>query len=81
MNPHDLPSRPAPPEAPFAAPWQARAFALTVAAHDSGLFTWTEWSAELGRALEGSAQDGSDYYDRWLLALEALMARKAERTT
>ena len=77
MSPHELPPPSAPPDAPFAAPWQARAFALTVAAHEAGLFTWPEWSAELGRALEGSAIDGADYYDRWLLALEALMARKA----
>ncbi|RUW45405.1 nitrile hydratase accessory protein, partial [Mesorhizobium sp. M1A.F.Ca.ET.072.01.1.1] len=27
----------------FAEPWQAEAFAITVALHDSGLFSWSEW--------------------------------------
>jgi hypothetical protein len=48
---------------------------LTVAAHEAGLFDWPEWSAALGRALEGAAPDGSDYYERWLLALEACLRR------
>lgn len=67
-----------PPENPFAAPWQAQAFAMTVALHQAGLFTWSEWAATLGRMLQGAAADGSDYYDRWLLALEALLAEKGQ---
>ncbi len=65
------------PDAPFDAPWQARAFALTVAAHEAGLFDWPEWSAALGGALEGAAPDGSDCYERWLVALEGLVAARA----
>ena len=68
---------PARPDAPFEAPWQARAFALTLAAHEAGLFTWPQWSAALGRALERAAPDGSDYYDRWLEALETVLAAEA----
>ena len=68
---------PARPDAPFEAPWQARAFALTLAAHEAGLFTWPQWSAALGRALDGAAPDGSDYYDRWLEALETVLAAEA----
>jgi nitrile hydratase accessory protein len=85
LSPPELPQTPPPPEAAFAAPWQARAFALTLAAHEAGLFTWPEWSAALGRALEGAAPDGSDYYLRWLVALEGLLEaprpRNAERLT
>lgn len=80
MNPSekiDLPPLPPQPDAPFDAPWQARA--LAVAAHAAGLFEWPEWSAELGRALEGAAPDGSDYHERWLLALERLLADSPPR--
>jgi nitrile hydratase accessory protein len=62
----------------FAAPWQAQAFAIVVALHERGLFTWSEWaealSAELGRP--DAAADGSDYYDHWLEALETLLSAK-----
>ena len=62
----------------FAEPWQAQAFALTLALHERGLFSWNEWaealSAEVKKA--DAANDGSDYYQRWLAALEALLASK-----
>ena len=62
----------------FAEPWQAQAFALAVALHERGLFTWSEWAAELSTqvAKPGAAQDGSDYYQHWLAAIEALLAAK-----
>jgi Nitrile hydratase beta subunit, N-terminal len=28
----------------FEAPWQANAFAMTLALHQRGVFTWTEWA-------------------------------------
>ena len=31
----------------FAEPWQAEAFAMTVALHERGLFSWGEWAAAL----------------------------------
>ncbi|MGY6634284.1 MAG: nitrile hydratase accessory protein [Alkalilacustris sp.] len=62
------------PERPFAEPWQAQAFALTVALHAQGQFTWPQWAAALSHAMEGAAQDGSEYHDRWLVALERLLA-------
>ncbi|MGX9182447.1 nitrile hydratase accessory protein, partial [Mesorhizobium sp. BHbdii] len=41
----DLPAR---LDAPvFAEPWQAEAFAMTVALHDKGLFSWSEWADAL----------------------------------
>ncbi len=57
----------------FAEPWQAEAFALTVALHDKGLFSWGEWAQTLSAEVKapGAAQDGSDYYDRWLRALKS----------
>lgn len=67
------------PDAPvFAEPWQAQAFALVVALHERGLFTWSEWAAALSKqvASPGAASDGSDYYQHWLAALEALLAAK-----
>lgn len=64
------------PERGFAAPWQAEAFALTVALHGAGVFAWSEWAAALGARLAGGAADGSDYYARWLEALEGLLAEK-----
>ncbi len=62
----------------FAAPWQAQAFALQVALIEVGVFTPQEWAQELGRQLRqpGICDDGSDYYERWLAALEALAIDK-----
>ncbi|MBY0610737.1 MAG: nitrile hydratase accessory protein [Beijerinckiaceae bacterium] len=68
---------------PFRAPWEAQAFALTVALHDKGLLTWAEWAEALGAEIKAaqardpaSCDDGSDYYLRWLAATETLIARK-----
>jgi nitrile hydratase accessory protein len=60
--------------APFAEPWQAQAFALTVELHAKGAFTWSEWSRTLGAQI--AAEDGADYYERWLAALETILAAK-----
>lgn len=62
----------------FAEPWQAEAFALTVALHDKGLFSWSEWAEALSSEVKkpGAAADGSDYYEHWLAALEKLLASK-----
>lgn len=82
---HDLaslPGLPADAEGPvFAEPWQAEAFALAVRLNESGCFTWTEWAASLAGVLKevaarGEADDGSRYYDHWLVALERLVTAK-----
>ena len=31
----------------FREPWEAQAFAMTLALYDRGLFTWSEWAAAL----------------------------------
>lgn len=62
----------------FAAPWQAEAFAIVVALHDKGLFTWDEWADALSAQLKrpDALEDASDYYHCWLDALESLIAAK-----
>jgi len=54
----------------FAAPWEARAFALAVALRDAGHLSWPVFSERLAvRLAEDAAQP---YYERWLVALEDL---------
>jgi nitrile hydratase accessory protein len=65
----------------FAEPWQAQAFALAVQLSKAGYFTWREWASELAVVLRDAASrelqdDGSHYYDHWLLALERLCLSK-----
>ena len=62
----------------FAEPWQAEAFAMTIALNERGLFSWAEWAAALSAEVKqpAAAMDGSDYYDCWLRALEKLLAAK-----
>jgi nitrile hydratase accessory protein len=74
---------PAPPldEPVFAEPWQAQAFALTVALHGRGLFTWREWAEALAAAIAaaqsgGDADRGDTYYLHWLAALERIVGDK-----
>jgi nitrile hydratase accessory protein len=68
-----------PTDAPvFAEPWQAEAFAMTLALHERGLFSWNEWAEALSAEVKKpeAAPDGSDYYGCWLRALEKLLAAK-----
>lgn len=65
----------------FREPWEAQAFALTLALHRGGLFQWSEWVAmlaeEIGRAqAAGDPDTGSTYYRHWLAALERMIAAK-----
>lgn len=77
-----LPDLPCDVEGPvFAEPWQAQAFAMAVALHKSGLFSWPEWaealSTEIKRAqADGDPDRGDTYYDHWLNALEKLIVAK-----
>ena len=78
----DVPGLPRDAEGPvFRAPWQAQAFAMAVALHAKGLFTWPEWAEGLADVIRTApAQAGEDandaYYRQWLQALEAMVARK-----
>ncbi|MEO1687900.1 MAG: nitrile hydratase accessory protein [Pseudomonadota bacterium] len=77
-----LPGLPRGPDGPvFTEPWQASVFAITLSLHRAGLFAWTEWAQALGARLAdaaaaGGPTDGSDYWLRWLDALEALAQAK-----
>ena len=69
----------------FNEPWEAQAFAMTLALHERGLFTWGEWAAALGAEIKraqsmGDPDTGETYYSHWLAALEKLVAEKGVAT-
>jgi len=66
----------------FAAPWQAEAFAMTLALCERGFFSWTEWAETLGEEIRNhpALDDGLHYYDLWLAALHRLLIRKGLAT-
>jgi nitrile hydratase accessory protein len=74
-----IPSIPREHDGPvFREPWEAKAFALAVALHEKGLFTWSEWAEALGREIAAAEpDDGSHYYEHWLAALERVVASKS----
>lgn len=82
MKPPLLPGMPQQCGEPvFAEPWQAQAFAMTLALHGRGLFSWPEWAEALSQQIAaaqtaGDADLGDTYYRHWLAALEALVAAK-----
>jgi nitrile hydratase accessory protein len=91
LNPADAVSRAAQSVAPiphsndgapvFGAPWEAQAFAMTLALQERGLFTWTEWASTLAAEIKraqaaGDPDDGSNYYQHWLSAIERLLVEK-----
>src|SRR5215467_1195362 len=77
-----VPGIPHGPEGPvFREPWEAQAFAMVVALHERGLFTWSEWTAVLGDEIKraqvkGDCDIGEIYYLHWLAALERIVAEK-----
>ena len=82
-----LPGIPRDPEGPvFHEPWEAQAFAMAVALHERGLFTWSEWTAVLGDQIKraqarGDPDTGETYYRHWLAALERIVAEKGVTDT
>jgi nitrile hydratase accessory protein len=65
----------------FREPWQAEAFAMTLALHQAKLFTWPEWASALAREIAAASADpdihpGDRYYFHWLAALETLVVEK-----
>jgi nitrile hydratase accessory protein len=78
----ELPSIPRDADGPvFREPWEAQAFAMTLALHERGVFTWSEWAAALSREIKraqgaGDPDTGETYYLHWLAALERLVAEK-----
>jgi nitrile hydratase accessory protein len=79
---NEVPSIPCDAEGPvFREPWEAQAFAMALALHARGLFTWPEWAATLGAEIKraqaaGDPDTGETYYRHWLNALERLVSEK-----
>jgi nitrile hydratase accessory protein len=77
-----VPSVPCDAEGPtFREPWEAQAFAMALALHERGVFTWPEWAATLGAEIKraqaaGDPDTGETYYRHWLAALERLVEEK-----
>jgi nitrile hydratase accessory protein len=75
----DLPGIPLDADSPvFNEPWEARAFAMALALHQRGVFTWPQWAEALSRQIEaaraaGDPDLGDTYYQHWLRALESLV--------
>ena len=69
----------------FRQPWEAQAFAMALALHGRGLFTWNEWAATLADEItraqaSGDPDTGETYYRHWLATLERLVAAKGVAT-
>ncbi len=65
----------------FREPWEAHAFAMALALHARGLFTWNEWADTLAGEIKraqaaGDPDSGETYYRHWLATLEQLVASK-----
>lgn len=65
----------------FKAPWEAEAFAMTLALYEKGVFTWPQWakvlSSEIDRAQANGDPDlGDTYYLHWLAALERIVVEQ-----
>jgi nitrile hydratase accessory protein len=66
----------------FREPWEAQAFALALALHERGVFSWSEWAAVLGDEIKkaqasGDPDTGETYYRHWLATLERIVAEKS----
>jgi nitrile hydratase accessory protein len=69
----------------FREPWEAQAFAMALALHERGVFTWKEWAAALADEIKhaqaaGDPGTGETYYLHWLNTLEKLVADKGVTT-
>jgi len=77
-----VPGLPRDAEGPvFREPWEAQAFAMALALHGRGLFTWNEWADTLADEIKraqanGDPDSGATYYRHWLATLERLIAAK-----
>ena len=62
----------------FAAPWEAKAFALVIQLHQEGRFEWQEWVDALSGeiAADSSRHPHTPYYELWLAAAEKLTSGK-----
>jgi nitrile hydratase accessory protein len=81
-----VPGVPCDAEGPvFREPWEAQAFAMALALHERGVFTWNEWAAALASEIKraqaaGDPDTGETYYRHWMATLERLIAEKGVTT-
>lgn len=64
----------------FDEPWQIRAFALAVGAHEAGEFEWPAFQSALIESIRswedqdaGTSESGWSYYEHWVRALEVVL--------
>ena len=82
-----VPDIPCDAEGPvFREPWEAQAFAMALALHERGVFTWPEWAAALASEIKraqaaGDPDTGETYYRHWLATLEGLVSAKGVATS
>jgi len=73
----ELPAIPRDKDGPvFQEPWEAQAFAMVVALHAKGLFTWDEWVETLAQTIQSAGDPNEAYYHHWLNALEQIVSAK-----
>lgn len=78
----DLPGRSG--DLAFDEPWELRAFALVVAAHEAGGYAWPEFQEALIASIrkwEDSADDAGtswSYYQHWVHALETVLGGRGK---
>ena len=65
----------------FRAPWEAQAFAMTLALCEQGAIIWSEWATTLAEEVRsaqgaGDPDTGETSYRHWLAALEKLVIAK-----
>jgi nitrile hydratase accessory protein len=83
---NSVPGIPCDAEGPvFREPWEAQAFAMALALHERGVFTWNEWAATLASEIKraqaaGDPDTGETYYRHWMATLERLIAEKGVTT-
>lgn len=77
-----------PGEMAFNEPWEIRAFALAVSAHQEGKFVWADFQGALIESIrewEESVPDLDDrswsYYQHWVVALEKVLGEAGRLST
>lgn len=73
------------PDRPFDKVWKARAHAMAVRLSEAGVFTWAEWTKQLGEELKGNeagteADQDEAYYVAWQNALERIVLARQVMT-
>ncbi|MGH8597007.1 MAG: nitrile hydratase accessory protein [Gammaproteobacteria bacterium] len=62
-------------EVVFAAPWEAKAFALVIHLYQQGCFEWREWVNALAAEIAAD-HHATPYYELWLSAAEKLIVSR-----